>query len=375
MNGKYDVVFNGSISDGVSIDQVKKIFSTVLNLSDKQIDLLFSSPTITVMSAVDRDTALKFQKTFEKVGVFCNVRKIALDFSLDAIEFRDEDEPVKKTTVSEKRCPECGKKQLHDGLCASCRNTLRAFHIESGHIEKFAREFGKLEGSAAQPSVLEIILGWIRSNVLKASALIIFVLLSSSMLIFSAILSTHDQHLVYQTPGPTKICGNIPKLGKRMTKEQGQLLVQFEDDFSSQERKKLLKRWNNIACRAMFSMELGNVGSQTIALAALDFNTSRFFQGEIPQPVFIQTQVEDISAESPRESNPQIQHNGGLLRIANLQPGTRVRINFSGWLDGNRKSIQWREMLTRIDIGKGRLETGNVSSNAFTRFLTKLLPF
>ena len=52
MKQNYDVIFSGLIADNASIEQVKTNLSRILKLSDKQLEMLFSSRSVTIKKNV-----------------------------------------------------------------------------------------------------------------------------------------------------------------------------------------------------------------------------------------------------------------------------------------------------------------------------------
>jgi hypothetical protein len=208
---------------------------------------------------------------------------------------------------------------------------------------------------------------------MKAALLLVLLPFLGSKIVLSSVFVTRDHHLVYQTFKPNEVCADIYKIrqtGRIRGEGPGKVYVRFEQEFSKQEGKTLLKRWNNIACRSSYTLELGNIGSETISLSELDFQTHQFQRGEKSPPVLLEILVQDISAASPRESDPEYQQQKGKLRISNLAPGTMMTIRFGGWINGKGTSPEWPRMMTRLDIGEGEVEIGSPSATAFAKFLT-----
>ena len=73
----YKLVFDGTISDGYQVDDVKKNLASILKANENQIELLFSKPEVIIKKNLDYESAMKYQKAMQKAGTICKVMEIA----------------------------------------------------------------------------------------------------------------------------------------------------------------------------------------------------------------------------------------------------------------------------------------------------------
>ena len=73
----YKLVFDGTISDGYQVEDVKKNLAAVLKANENQIELLFSKPEVVIKKNMDYESAVKYQKAMQKAGTICKVMEIA----------------------------------------------------------------------------------------------------------------------------------------------------------------------------------------------------------------------------------------------------------------------------------------------------------
>ena len=73
----YKLVFDGTISDGFQVEDVKKNLAAVLKANEKQIELLFSKPEVVIKKNLDYKSAMKYQIAMQKAGTICKVMEIA----------------------------------------------------------------------------------------------------------------------------------------------------------------------------------------------------------------------------------------------------------------------------------------------------------
>jgi hypothetical protein len=73
----YKLVFDGTISDGYQVEDVKKNLAAVLKANENQIELLFSKPEVIIKKNMDYESAVKYQKAMQKAGTICKVMEIA----------------------------------------------------------------------------------------------------------------------------------------------------------------------------------------------------------------------------------------------------------------------------------------------------------
>jgi hypothetical protein len=69
----YQLVFDGTISDGYQVEDVKKNLAALLKANETQIERLFSKPEVVLKKGMDYDSALQYQKALQKAGTVCKV--------------------------------------------------------------------------------------------------------------------------------------------------------------------------------------------------------------------------------------------------------------------------------------------------------------
>jgi hypothetical protein len=70
----YSVIFEGNISDGHQIQDVKRKMGTLFKIDDKRVDLLFAKPKIVLKKGLDYDSAQKYRHAILSTGALCNVK-------------------------------------------------------------------------------------------------------------------------------------------------------------------------------------------------------------------------------------------------------------------------------------------------------------
>ena len=70
----YSVIFEGNISDGHQIQNVKKKLGTLFKIDNKRVDLLFARPQTVLKKGLDYDSAQKYRQAILHTGAVCNVK-------------------------------------------------------------------------------------------------------------------------------------------------------------------------------------------------------------------------------------------------------------------------------------------------------------
>jgi hypothetical protein len=73
----YKLVFDGTISDGYQVEDVKRNLAALLKANETQIELLFSKPEVIIKKNLDHESATKYQKAMQKAGTVCRVMEVA----------------------------------------------------------------------------------------------------------------------------------------------------------------------------------------------------------------------------------------------------------------------------------------------------------
>ncbi|MCZ6458791.1 MAG: hypothetical protein O6766_05450, partial [Gammaproteobacteria bacterium] len=76
MDGMYQLVFNGEILEGQHRGVVKRRLRELLNLSEAQVEKLFTGEPAIVKRNVDEATAEKYQEVFKKAGAELQVEPV-----------------------------------------------------------------------------------------------------------------------------------------------------------------------------------------------------------------------------------------------------------------------------------------------------------
>ena len=90
----YQLVFDGTISDGYQVEDVKKNLATLLKANASQIERLFTKPEVVLKKGMDYDSALTYQKALQKAGTVCKVINTSQDEGMLPVE---QAAPVKTT--------------------------------------------------------------------------------------------------------------------------------------------------------------------------------------------------------------------------------------------------------------------------------------
>ena len=72
---QYQLVFNGTLSDGQEANDVKRNLASLFKTDEKKIEQLFNQLPIIVKRDVDYDGALKYQRALRKAGAICQVEE------------------------------------------------------------------------------------------------------------------------------------------------------------------------------------------------------------------------------------------------------------------------------------------------------------
>ena len=70
----YHVVFEGDISKGHQLQDVKKNLAALFKIDDKKVDVLFSKQQVVLKKGLDYESAMKYRKAILNTGAVCNVK-------------------------------------------------------------------------------------------------------------------------------------------------------------------------------------------------------------------------------------------------------------------------------------------------------------
>ena len=82
----YNVVFQGEIAEGYTLENVKRNLSSMFKLNAKQIEEIFAGKPSVVKKHVDYQTALKYKTALEKAGTVCHIEPVQRGISKAAKE-------------------------------------------------------------------------------------------------------------------------------------------------------------------------------------------------------------------------------------------------------------------------------------------------
>lgn len=71
----YSVIFEGTISDGHKVEDVKRNLAALFKIDDEKADLLFAKQTVVLKKGLDHDSAIRYRQAILKTGAVCNVKE------------------------------------------------------------------------------------------------------------------------------------------------------------------------------------------------------------------------------------------------------------------------------------------------------------
>ncbi len=360
MSAKYRITITG-LKPGGDENAARANLARLLKAPAEKIDRLLASVPVVIKKNVERELGEKYMQALLQAGVLVEIKPEGLELSLEPTEEKKSEESPQFA------CPQCGVAVQEEGKCAACLESTPSVQQDAA-ADKMARRSERNE--QLKRSAIGLLISWIKGNIWKAAIVFILIPFFGGNLLLSSVFYTRDQHLVYQTLPVRTICVEDPgaTYAMRTTAEQ-QLLKFFFDDFTYQERKQLLNQWNNVICRAVYEMELGNIGDETIT-ANLEFATPHFVTGSKNPRFIVYQYFRDLSSSTPREQDPLVKQENGRVRLENIYPNTLVSLKFGGWVEGQDAAQDWPGTLAGINVDEGVVEVGNPLATAFGRLLT-----
>jgi len=70
----YNIIFEGNISSGYKIQDVKRNLAALFKIDEKKVDILFAKPQVVLKKGLDHDSAQKYRNALLKTGAICNVK-------------------------------------------------------------------------------------------------------------------------------------------------------------------------------------------------------------------------------------------------------------------------------------------------------------
>jgi len=78
---QYQLVFNGTVSDGHNINEVKRNLAALFKTDDTKVEQMFTRLPFVVKRNVDYDGAIKYQRVLRKAGAICQVEEAIQNIS------------------------------------------------------------------------------------------------------------------------------------------------------------------------------------------------------------------------------------------------------------------------------------------------------
>jgi len=83
---QYNLVFEGTISDGYGTEEVKRNLADLFKVDDKRVEQFFAKQPVVLKKDMDYDSAMKYQRVLQKAGAICKIQAAVLDNSALYIE-------------------------------------------------------------------------------------------------------------------------------------------------------------------------------------------------------------------------------------------------------------------------------------------------
>lgn len=81
---QFNVVFEGAVSGGHKVEEVKKNLVTLFKADEKKIDQLFKASQVVLKRNIDYDQAKKYQAALQRAGAICDVKEVVRDIGQQA---------------------------------------------------------------------------------------------------------------------------------------------------------------------------------------------------------------------------------------------------------------------------------------------------
>ena len=83
---QYNLVFEGTVSDGRKVGEVKSNLATLFKVDQEKIDHLFTGPSAVIKRNVNYDVAMQYQHALKKAGAICKVAEVIENIDQQAAE-------------------------------------------------------------------------------------------------------------------------------------------------------------------------------------------------------------------------------------------------------------------------------------------------
>ena len=367
MQSKYRVVITGIKPSGIDESAVRANLVKLLKAPAERIDQLLKSLPAVIKKGIDQELGEKYVNALSRAGVLAVIKPEELELSLEPAE--PSTEPA-RVEAPELTCPQCGVAVRLKGICPACIEKNAEARNEQAQLVGTSR--GTKIAEAITDSAYVLFFQWIKGNIWKASIVFLLLPFFGSKILITSIFYAEEKHVVYQTLTSKTVCVHDPTNLKAMqTNTELDLYGLFYTDFTDEEKKRWLEKWNNTACRATYEMELGNIGEQPMT-ASFEFAISRFVERSKFNRVSVLSNYHNLSASNVRAQDPVASQQGGTLTLKDIYPHTLVTLRFGGWVDGVSSKVNWDEMLISVNSDDGIVEVGDPQATVFGRLLTAL---
>lgn len=82
----YQLVFDGTISDGYQVEDVKKNLARLLKTNASLVERLFTKHEVVLKKGMDYDSAVRYQEVLQKAGTVCKVINTSQNQGMPVVE-------------------------------------------------------------------------------------------------------------------------------------------------------------------------------------------------------------------------------------------------------------------------------------------------
>ena len=129
----FNIIFSGKIVDNFEAQEVKKNLSSMFKMDEKKIERLFAGKRIVLQRNVNHETALKYQKAFQKAGAICEINPVKIHDTSISRSITHKQESLRSYEHEEIICPACGHKQEKSLECLKCGIIISRYNRKIEH--------------------------------------------------------------------------------------------------------------------------------------------------------------------------------------------------------------------------------------------------
>jgi hypothetical protein len=139
---QYNIVFEGTISDGYGAEEVKRNLAALFKVDQKSVERLFAKQPVVLKKDMDYDSAMKYQRALQKAGAICKIQAAILDKSALFVE---EAAPVQNTyQLVEQAVPAALPKQTPHSVIEGVVNSNPELITEKPAEDKTSKGLGDI---------------------------------------------------------------------------------------------------------------------------------------------------------------------------------------------------------------------------------------